>query len=82
MGLEQFLTEEDKAAALTEVRSFMFQELFQVCIRAGINPTDFEYETWVQPELTKDNRHLVPIYIVITQACENLIIIDRKLAGD
>ena len=82
MGLEQFLTEDDKAAALASVRSFMYTELFQVCIRAGIDPTDFEYETWVMPELTKDNRHLVPMYIVITQACKNLIIIDAKLAGN
>ena len=82
MGLEQFLTEDDKVAALTAVRSFMYTELFQMCLRAGINPTDFEYETWVMPEFTKDNRHLAAVYVMITQACENLTIIDRKLAGN
>ena len=49
MVLEQFLTEEDKVASLTEIRSFMYKELFQMCIRVGIDPMDFEYETWVLP---------------------------------
>ena len=82
MGLEQFLTEDDKAAALTAVRSFMYTEIFQMCLRVGIDPTDFEYETWVQPGFTKDNRHLAAVYAMITQACESLTIIDRKLAGN
>jgi hypothetical protein len=82
MGLEQFLTEEDKAASLTEVRSFMYKELFQLCVRAGIDPMDFEYETWETPEYTEDTRHLVSLYGTINQTCKNLIIIDRKLAGN
>jgi hypothetical protein len=82
MGLEQFLTEEDKVASLTEVRSFMYKELFQMCIRAGIDPMDFEYETWEVPEYTADTRHLTVMYEVINQTCKNLLIIDRKLAGN
>jgi hypothetical protein len=82
MGLEQFLTEEDKVASLTEIRSFMYKELFQLCIRAGIDPMDFEYETWEIPEYTEENRHLAQMYGTINQTCKNLIIIDRKLAGN
>jgi hypothetical protein len=82
MGLEQFLTEDDKVASLTEVRSFMYKELFQLCIRAGIDPMDFEYETWEIPEHTGENGHLAHIYGTINQTCKNLIIIDGKLAGN
>jgi hypothetical protein len=82
MGLEQFLTEKDKAAALTDIRSFMYKELFHMCIRAGIDPAEFEYETWVQPEETEDNRFMTPIYNMLAQTCGNLMIIDRKLLGN
>jgi hypothetical protein len=81
MGLEQFLTEDDKVAALTEVRSFMYKELFHLCIRVGIDPMDFEYETWEMPEITKDNEHIFAVLSAVNQACINLNIIDRKLAG-
>jgi hypothetical protein len=82
MGLEQFLTEEDKAAALTDIRSFMYKELFQMCIRAGIDPMDFEYETWEVPEITEENKFLTPMYMMLAQTCKNLMIIDRKLSGN
>lgn len=81
MGLEQFLTEDDKVAALTEVRSFMYKELFHLCIRAGIDPMDFEYETWEMPEITTDKEHIFSVLSAINQACINLNIVDRKLAG-
>jgi hypothetical protein len=80
MGLEQFLTAEDKVASLTEVRSFMYKELFQMCIRVGIDPMDFEYETWQIPEYTQENIHLAGMYGIVNQTCKNLMIIDRKLA--
>jgi len=80
MGLEQFLTAEDKVAALTDIRSFMFKELFQMCIRVGIDPMDFEYETWVLPERTEDNQFMYSPLMMLSQTCKNLIIIDQKLA--
>ena len=81
MGLEQFLTEEDKVASLTDIRSFMYKELYAMCIRAGVDPDEFNYETWVQPEITEDNRFMIPIYTMLTQTCRNLKMIDKKLAG-
>lgn len=80
MGLEQFLTEEEKVASLEEVRSFMFKELFQMCIRVGIDPMDFEYETWVLPERTEENQFMYSPLMMLAQTCKNLIIIDQKLA--
>lgn len=82
MGLEQFLTEEDKVASLTEIRSFMYKELFQMCIRVGIDPMDFEYETWIIPERTADNQFMYGPLMMLAQTCANLMIIDQKLAGN
>ncbi len=81
MGLEQFLTAEDKIASLTDIQSFMYKELYVTCVRAGIDPDTFDYETWVKPEYVMENGHLNPIYEMMAQMCENLMIIDNKLSG-
>jgi len=79
MGLEQFLTEEDKIKSLEHVQSLMYSQLYSMCVRAGIDPDEFDYKTWQMPEITEENVQLRTMYISIKHTCESLIIIDSKI---
>ena len=77
MGLEQFLTAEDKVAALQTLQGRMFGELYTWCVRAGIDPESVDYATWVVNEPTTH-----PAYntlMTISRLCDSLKIIDEKL---
>jgi hypothetical protein len=79
MGLEQFLTEEDKIASLTEVRNLLFRELYALCVRAAIDPDTFEYENWEIPSIDETNTLLQQTYYAIAHASESIVIIDGKI---
>ena len=79
MGLESFLTAEDKTAALEALRSRTFSELFTTCIRMGIVVETFEYETWELPEKTEENSPVYMNFYMIERMCESLKIIDSKI---
>lgn len=79
MGLEQFLTEEDKIASLTEVRNLLFRELYALCVRAAIDPDTFDYETWEIPSINETNILLQQTYHAIAHASESIVIIDGKI---
>jgi len=79
MGLESFLTAEDKVAALEALRSRTFSELFTTCIRMGIDVETFEYETWELPEKTEENSAVYMNFYMIERMCESLKIIDSKI---
>jgi hypothetical protein len=79
MGLEAFLTAEDKTAALEALRSRTFSELYTSCIRMGIDVDTFEYETWELPEQTPENTPVFVNFHMIQRMCESLKIIDSKI---
>lgn len=79
MGLEQFLTEEDKVKSLEQIQQLMYGQLFSMCVRAGIDPEDFDYKTWEAPEITPDNMQLRSLHNSIKHACDSLKVIDSKL---
>lgn len=80
MGLEQFLTAEDKVAALTVLRERTFTELYSLCVRAAIDPDTVDYETWQMPEDVTPENPLFTALGTIARMCETLRIIDTKLA--
>ena len=79
MGLEQFLTEEDKAASLQALRSRTFSELYGLCVRAALDPDSIDYETWELPELNESNQNYHVVLRTIARMCETLRIIDSKI---
>ncbi len=79
MGFEDFLTAEDKIAALTEMRRAMFAELYTLCIRANIDPETVDYETWTMPEQQPENHNTFHFMGVIDRICESIRIIDGKI---
>lgn len=80
MGLEQFLTAEDKIASLETLRARTFSELYTICLRAGLDPDTVEYETWVLPAENDDNTMSYTLLRAVSRLCETLKIIDSKLA--
>jgi hypothetical protein len=81
MPLEDFLTAEDKVAALQALRNRTFTELYTLCIRMNIDPDTFEYETWQAPEKTDENAPIYTSYNMIQRMCESLKIIDSKIGA-
>jgi hypothetical protein len=79
MGLEDFLTAEDKLASLEALRVRTFSELYTACIRVGIDPDSFEYDSWTLPEHSSENNHIYQGLMTIARMCESLKIIDSKL---
>lgn len=79
MPLEDFLTTEDKVAALEALRKRTFSELYTLTVRMNIDPDTFEYETWEAPERTPDNDAIYTNYGMIQRMCESLKIIDSKI---
>ena len=49
MGLEQFLTEEDKTAALQKLIKLLSVDVYTLCLRAGIDPDTFDYVDYSAP---------------------------------
>jgi hypothetical protein len=79
MGLEDFLAQEDKVAALEALRNRTFSELYTICTRLGIDTETFEYETWELPEHTEENASIYMNFRMIQRMCESLKIIDAKI---
>ena len=79
MALEDFLTAEDKVAALEALRKRTFSELYTLTVRLNIDPDTFEYETWQAPEKTEENAPIYTNYGMIQRMCESLKIIDSKI---
>lgn len=80
MGLEQFLTAEDKVAALETLRNRTFSELYSLCIRAGVDPDTLDYDTWEIPPRDEDNESHYTTLMAVLRLCNMLKIIDQKLA--
>jgi hypothetical protein len=79
MGLEDFLTAEDKVLALETLRQRTFSELYTLSIRLNIDPDTFEYETWTIPEEDDLNRPYRASLMALARMCETLKIIDSKI---
>lgn len=79
MGLEQFLTAEDRLASLQALRGRTFSELYGLCVRVGIDPDTFDYETWTLPEEDDLNRPYHAALRAVARMCETLQIIDSKI---
>lgn len=49
MGIEQFLTSEDKIASLEKLAKMLSLEIYTLCFRAGIDPDNFDHSTYEAP---------------------------------
>lgn len=81
MGLEQFITEENKIASLTSLRNRLFEELYSLCIRAAIDPDEMDYLTWTTPEYNENNSGIYNVLETIGRMCQSLKIIDQKIGS-
>jgi hypothetical protein len=81
MPIGDFLSAENKTAALEELRETTFRELFVFCIKAQIDPDTIDYETWELPELSQDNVGVYHLYKTIDRFCTSLRIIDEKIGN-
>jgi hypothetical protein len=79
MGLEDFLSAEDKVAALEALRNRTFSELYTTCIRAGVDPDTLDYETWELPPQDETNTMQYTLLIAVLRLCNMLKIIDLKI---
>lgn len=49
MGIEQFLTSQDKIASLEKLAKMLSIEIYTLCLRAGIDPDTFDHSTYEAP---------------------------------
>jgi hypothetical protein len=49
MGIEQFLTAEDKIASLEKLTKLLSLDIYTLCLRAGIDPDGFDYLSYEAP---------------------------------
>jgi hypothetical protein len=76
MGLEQFLTENDKRASLEKLTKMLALDIYTLCLRAGIDPDTFSYVDYVVP-----TDGLIPSYTRELEArCKSLAAAEQKLA--
>lgn len=80
MGIEQFLSAEDKKAALQEVKSLLEKEIYFLCLKTGIDPEDVDPETFTAQGVINPLPVSMMTYQIIETHCKNLVAVTAKLA--
>ena len=76
MGIEQFLTSQDKIASLEKLAKMLSIEIYMLCLRAGIDPDTFDHSTY-------DASFGCPNLAYVTDLearCKSLVAAENKLA--
>ena len=73
--MEFNLNAEQKIRAITEARTNMFNEMFGLLVRIGIDPDEFDSTTWVLPESATGDE------IRVTVLLTNIARADAKIAA-
>jgi hypothetical protein len=80
MGIEQFLSADDKKAALQEVKSLLEREIYFLCLKTGLDPEDVDPETFTVQGLISPLPSSIMTYQIIETHCKNLVAVTAKLA--
>lgn len=75
MGIEQFLTNEDKLSSLEKIKKLIAIEIYSLCIRASFDPDDFDYETYYPPV----NYREIPYLEHLTRQCDAMKVVVQKI---
>ena len=75
MGIEQFLTNEDKLSSLEKIKKLIAIEIYSLCLRASIDPDEFDYSTYIPPV----NYREIPYLEMLTKQCNSLKIVEQKI---
>jgi hypothetical protein len=81
MGIEQFLSAEDKKAALTEVKSLLEREIYFLCLKHGIDTDTIDIETFTVQGVVGAGPSSMMGYSIIETHCKNLVAVNAKLAS-
>lgn len=46
MGIDQFLTDDEKVEELNRIKSILSVEIYSMCVRLGIEPDNFDYSSY------------------------------------
>jgi hypothetical protein len=79
MGIEQFLTEEDKLASLKRVQELLRMDIFEGCLKCGYDVTTFDYTTFEMPQIDADTVHNINLIYSLVQKSQALVSIDNKI---
>jgi hypothetical protein len=79
MGIESFLTEQDKLASLNKVKSLTSIEIYKLCLRLGIDPDGFDYETYETPVFETYDPSMVSHPVTLKNYCDNLKLVMAKI---
>ena len=73
--MEFNLNAEQKIRSITEARTNMFNEVFGLLVRIGIDPDEFDSTTWVAPESATGDELRVTVLLT------NIARADAKIAS-
>jgi len=81
MGIEQFLSADDKRAALEEVKGLLEKEIYFLCMKHGLDPEDVDPDTFAVEGIVNPNPVAMVNYRIIETHCKNLVAVKAKLAS-
>jgi hypothetical protein len=80
MGLEQFLTAEDKIQSLLEVKTILEREIFFLCNKYRIDTDSIDIATFSVDSISEPVEIFKQGYLTIQEHCKSLNAVIAKLA--
>jgi hypothetical protein len=78
MGIEQFLTTDDKKAALEKLTYLLASEIYYLSLKFGMDPDELDYSSFTAP--LDDSGVPFPHLLDIENKCKSLHAAQQKLA--
>jgi hypothetical protein len=76
MGIEQFMTDDNRAAVLRRIIPALASEIYRLCFVSGIDADEFDYTTYVAPV----EQYALTYHKALAEKCASLKAAVKKLS--